>query len=94
MIVALVLLSGCATPIRQVDLPRAELQTTCRTTNPIYGCADFCPTIYVLREADHPNHAEYLDTIEHERRHCREGNFHTEGVVLPVTPSMLFRRVY
>lgn len=86
-IVLLLLLGGCATTgltdIIQKDVHQAELQEICggpgKPIFEVYGCkrAAFNRCyIYVLTEAEHPSFAEYKDTIEHERQHCREGKFH------------------
>ncbi len=83
----LLFLTGCVTTglteIVQEDLPRSKLYDVCEPYKHIsyalYGCKrqafNRC-YIYVLTENEHPSREEYLDTIEHERRHCKEGNFH------------------
>lgn len=84
----LLLLSGCATSglidIVQEDVQQAKLQEICggpgKPIFEVYGCKRVAFNrcyIYVLTRAEHPSEKEYLDTIEHERRHCSEGKFHS-----------------
>ncbi len=87
VLVSLLLLCGCATTgltdIVQEDLSRPKLYDVCEPSKHVsftlYGCKrqafNRC-YIYVLTESEHPSREEYLDTVEHERRHCKDGNFH------------------
>lgn len=80
-------LSGCATSgltdIVQEDVQQAKLQEICggfgKPIFEVYGCKRTAFNrcyIYVLSKTEHPSEEEYIDTVEHERRHCREGKFH------------------
>jgi len=87
LILLLAALAGCATSgltdIVQEDLPRSKLYEVCEPHKHIsftlYGCKRTAFNrcyIYVLSESEHPSREEYLDTVEHEKRHCNEGKFH------------------
>jgi hypothetical protein len=101
LLIVVLLLTGCATPelndIVQSDLSKDDLYSVCepykRISYTLYGCKreafNRC-YIYVLRKEEHPSIEEYIDTVEHERRHCLEGAFHEggSGVNLPRIPSI------
>ena len=82
------LLTGCAstglTDIVQEDMTRSKLYDICEPMKHIsyvlYGCKRTAFNrcyIYILAEREHPSREEYLDTVEHEKKHCTEGRFHS-----------------
>ena len=86
-LIVFLLLCGCATSgltdIVQEDLQRSKLYDVCEPYKhlsvTLYGCKRTAFNrcyIYVLAENEHPSREEYLDTVEHEKRHCSEGKFH------------------
>lgn len=87
ILAVLLLLCGCATTgltdIVQEDVTISKLYDICepnkRISSTLYGCKrqafNRC-YVYVLLESEHPSREEYLDTVQHERRHCVEGRFH------------------